>query len=99
MNIILHFGSILFYILAILYFIKTINKYTFITNKKNIEFICPVCKTIEKIPREIVEMLDAADQHGVDTYVPPRFDCEKCYEKMVSIFYIGVKGKIYKYDK
>ena len=50
-------------------------------NKKNIEFICPVCKTIEKIPREIVEMLDAADQHGVDTDVPPRFDCEKCYGK------------------
>lgn len=68
-------------------------------NKKNIEFICPVCKTIEKIPREIVEMLDVADQHGVDTDVPPRFDCEKCYGKVVPIFYIGVKGKIYKYDK
>ena len=51
-------------------------------NKKQIEFICPICKTKEKIPREIVEMLDEADQHGVDTHVPPRFDCEKCYGKM-----------------
>lgn len=68
-------------------------------NKKQIEFICPICKTKEKIPREIVEMLDEADQHGVDTHVPPRFDCEKCYGKMVPIFYIGVKGKIYKYKE
>ena len=27
-------------------------------------------------------MLDKADQIGVDTLVPPRFDCEKCPGKM-----------------
>ena len=47
-------------------------------NPKKIEFTCPICKTTEKIPREIVEMLDASDQINVDTSVPPRFDCEKC---------------------
>lgn len=30
-------------------------------NKNEIEFICPRCKTKEKIPTEIVEMLDKAD--------------------------------------
>lgn len=68
-------------------------------NKKEIEFICPLCKTKEKIPTYIVEMLDKSDQIGVDTNVPPRFDCEKCLGKMVPIFYIGVKGKIYKYEE
>lgn len=66
-------------------------------NKKEIEFICPLCKTKELIPTEIVEMLDGADQLGVDTDVPPKFDCEKYPGKMVPIHYIGVKGKIYKY--
>ena len=68
-------------------------------NQKMIEFICPICKTKEKIPREIVEMLDSSDQLGVDTDVPPRFDCENCYGKMIPIFYIGVKGKIYQYKE
>ncbi len=36
-------------------------------NKKEIEFICPKCKTKEFIPTNIVEMLDAADQIDVDT--------------------------------
>ena len=69
-----------------------------IKNKKEIEFICPLCKTTEKIPTSIVEMLDKADQIGVDTSVPPRFDCEHCPGKMVPKFYIGVKGKVYKYE-
>ena len=47
-------------------------------NKKEIEFICPLCKTKEKIPTYIVEMLDKTDQIRVDTNIPPRFDCEKC---------------------
>ena len=68
-------------------------------NKKEIEFICLLCKTIERIPTEIVEMLDAADQMGVDTSVPPRFDCEKCPGKMVPIYYVGVTGKIYEYKE
>lgn len=67
-------------------------------NPKQIEFICPKCKTIEFIPTEIVEMLDRADQINVDTDVPPRFDCEHCPGKMVPKYYIGVKGKIYKYE-
>lgn len=39
-------------------------------NPDEIEFICPKCKTRERIPTEIVEMLDYADQIGVDTSVP-----------------------------
>ena len=67
-------------------------------NPKEIEFICPLCKTTEFIPTEIVEMLDRAGQVNVDTDVPPRFDCEHCSGKMVPKFYIGVHGKIYKYE-
>ena len=66
-------------------------------NAKEIEYICPKCKTKEFIPTEIVEMLDAADQLGVDTSVPPRFDCQKCNGKMVPIYYIGDKGRVYEY--
>lgn len=68
-------------------------------NKSKIEYICPKCKTKEMIPSEIVEMLDAADQIGVDTSVPPRFDCQKCNGKMVPIYYIGVKGQVYEYKE
>lgn len=68
-------------------------------NKNEIEFICPLCKTIERIPTDIVEMLDSADQIGVDTSVPPRFDCENCLGKMVPVYYIGVNGTIYEYKK
>lgn len=68
-------------------------------NKSEVEFICPLCKTIERIPTEIVEMLDAADQLDVDTSVPPRFDCEKCPGKMEPIYYVGVNGKIYEYKE
>lgn len=66
-------------------------------NKKEIEYICPNCKTKEFILSDIVEMLDAADQVNVDTSIPPRFDCKKCNGKMVPIYYIGVKGQIYEY--
>lgn len=68
-------------------------------NKSEIEFICPLCKTIERIPTEIVEMLDYADQIGVDTSVSPRFDCENCTGKMVPIYYVGANGKIFEYKK
>ena len=68
-------------------------------NKKEIEYICPKCKTKEFIPSDIVEMLDAADQVNVDTSIPPRFDCKKCNGKMVPIYYIGVKGQIYEYKE
>ncbi len=70
--------------------------------KKNgefIEFICSKCKTKERIPTEIVEMLDYADQIDVDTSVPPRFDCKKCDGKMVPIYYIGANGRIYEYTE
>ncbi len=67
-------------------------------NGSEIEFICPKCKTKERIPTEIVEMLDYADQIG-DTSVPPRFDCEKCDGKMVPIYYVGAKGRIYEYTE
>ena len=68
-------------------------------NKKEIEFICPLCKNIEYIPTDVVEFLDRSDQIGVDTSVPPRFDCEKCPGKMVPVYYIGVNGTIYEYKK
>ncbi len=67
-------------------------------NKKEIEFICPKCKTKESIPTKIVEMLDSMDQSG-DTSVPPRFDCMNCNGKMVPIYYIGVKGQVYEYHE
>ena len=56
-------------------------------NGKFIEFVCQKCKTKEKIPTEIVEMLDASDSIGVDTNYPPRFDCEKCLRKMKKNYY------------
>ena len=68
-------------------------------NPKEIEFICLKCKTIERIPREVVEFLDEADQIGVDSSIPPRFDCLNCSGKMVPIYYIGVNGKIYEYKE
>ena len=46
----------------------------------------------------IDEYLDDEDQYGVDTSVPPRFDCENCPGKMIPIFYVGVNGKIYSYS-
>ena len=54
---------------------------------------------LKKIPTEIVEMLNEADQTNVDTDVLPRFDYEKCPGKMIPNYYIGVKSKIYKYEE
>ena len=72
----------------------------YLTEKsRQIGLIYPVCKTRERIPRKIVEFLDEADQIGVDTSISPRFDCEKCYGKMVQFFYIDVKGKIHEYKE
>ena len=44
-------------------------------------------------------MLDKSDQLGVDTSVPPRFDCEICPGKMVPVYYVGVNGKIFEYKQ
>lgn len=68
-----------------------------IKNKNKIEFICPICKTREKIPTDIVEMLDESDGEFSDRTIPPRFECNNCEGKMVPIFYIGVSGHIYTY--
>ena len=68
-------------------------------NDKFIEFICPKCKTKEKIPTEIVEMLDANDNNGVDISYPPRFNCEKCPGKMEPIYYKSVYGITYQYKE
>ena len=68
-------------------------------NKNKIEFICPICKTREKIPTEIVEMLDESDGEYADRTIPPRFDCKNCEGKMVPILYIGVRGHIYTYNE
>lgn len=69
-----------------------------IKNPKKIEFICPDCKTTEKIPLEVVRYLDSIDQANVDTNVPPRFDCQRCNGKMIPKFYIGVNGQKYIYN-
>ena len=50
-------------------------------NPNQIEFICLECGTKEKIPLKIVRFLDENDQDGVDTEIPPRFDCQKCSGK------------------
>lgn len=44
-------------------------------------------------------MLDSMDQHNVDTDVSPRFGCENCFGKMEPVYYIGINGKIYKFDE
>lgn len=69
-----------------------------IKNPSQIEFICTKCNTTEKIPKDIVEMLDGYNQIGVDIDMPPRFDCENCDGKMIPKFYIGVNGKKYFFD-
>lgn len=68
-------------------------------NKKQIEFFCPKCKTREFIPAEVVEYLDEADQIGVDTSYPPRFDCQNCNGKMVPIYYVSVNGIVHEYKE
>ena len=55
--------------------------------------------TIRPVVIRDVEMLDASDGFGVDTSVPPRFDCENCPGKMEPIYYIGVNDKIYEYKE
>lgn len=67
--------------------------------EKEIEFICPKCKTIEYIPTDIIEFLDRSEQTRVDNSYPPRFDYEKCDNKMVPVYYVGVNGTIYEYKK
>jgi len=64
-------------------------------NGKETEFICPLCGVKEKIPTDIVQMLDGSDTVGVDNSVPPRFDCKKCEGKMEPTFYIGVTGIVF----
>jgi len=64
-------------------------------NSEEIQFVCPLCGFEELIPTEIVEMLDAADQVGVDTAVPPRFDCQKCKGKMEPTYYVSVNGIVF----
>jgi len=64
-------------------------------NPKEIKFICPKCKTHELIPTDVVEFLDQSDQTGVDTSVPPRFDCNNCNGKMVPTFYVSVNGIVF----
>ena len=52
--------------------------------------------TKELIPTDVVEFLDASDQIGVNTSIPPRFDCQKCFGKMVPTYYISVNGIVFK---
>ena len=61
-----------------------------------IEFICPKCKTKENIPADIVMTFDSLD--GGDPSYPPRFDCEKCDDKMVPVYFVGHTGIIYQYN-
>lgn len=68
-----------------------------IKNKNKIEFICPICKTREKIPTDVVRIMDESDCEFADRAIPPRFECNNCEGKMVPILYIGVSGHIYTY--
>ncbi len=70
-----------------------------IKNKNKIEFICPICKSREKIPTDIVRMLDESDGEFVDRSIPPMFECKNCEGKMVPILYIGVRGQVYTYTE
>ncbi len=64
---------------------------------KYIEFICPMCKTKEQIPFDIVDMMDRHD-NGDSSY-PPRFSCELCDGLMEPIYYKNYKGIIYAYKE
>ncbi len=68
-------------------------------NGRSIKFICSKCKITEFIPTEIVEMLDAMNSVEKDLSYPPRFDCEHCNRKMVSVHYISVNRTVNTYKK
>ncbi|WP_202749056.1 hypothetical protein [Enterococcus lactis] len=57
----------------------------------NVEFICQKCHKHEKIPREIVIMLDGSDL----AYSPdqlPQFVCEDCGGAMSPVYYRNELG-------
>jgi len=62
-----------------------------------VEFICTSCKIKELIPKDVVEMLDAADQAGVDIHYPPTFSCENCDGVMVPTYYKSINGIVHEY--
>ena len=49
----------------------------------------------ERIPTYIVEMLDASDQLGVNTFVPTRFNWSLIQVK----YSVSVNGKIFEYKQ
>ena len=61
-----------------------------------VEFICPNCSTKENIPADIVMHFDVMD--GGDPSVPPRFDCQRCSDKMVPVYFVGHTGIIYQHN-
>ena len=62
---------------------------------ETVKFKCKKCFVEEDIPKNVVDMMDAAD--GGDSNFPPRFDCEKCNGLMQPINYTGTRGITYKF--
>lgn len=66
---------------------------------KNVEYICPNCKTKELIPLDVVRSFDLLDSDGVDNSYPPRFKCLNCEDDMVPIYYKSIHGIIHEYKE
>lgn len=62
-----------------------------------VRFKCKKCGIEEEIPKEIVDMLEKADQG--DIKYPPTFRCEKCPGIMEPINYTSSRGINYKFRK
>ena len=56
-----------------------------------VHYICLECGIKEKIPKEVVQFLDAGDV-AFDPENAPQFDCEKCGGEMYPESYKNVLG-------
>ena len=56
-----------------------------------VHYICLECGIKEKIPKEVVQFLDAGDV-AFDPENAPQFDCEKCVGEMYPEYYKNVLG-------
>lgn len=66
---------------------------------KNVEYICPSCKTKELIPLDVVRNFDLLDSYRVDNSYPPCFKCLNCWDNMVPIYYKSIHGIIHEYKE
>lgn len=63
--------------------------------KNEVKFKCKKCGIEEDVPKEVVDMLEQADNG--DLRYPPRLRCEKCPGLMEPIDYISKRGIHYKF--